>query len=60
VRESSAVVVAPGVEENKAPYWRVYFTTVNFRVGQQLFSLSLNTMISWRGSWYVVHVIGFG
>ena len=59
VNDSQAVWVLPGVEGNKGPYWRVYYTTLNYAIGQRRGSISINTMISWRGEWYVVHLIGF-
>ena len=59
VDNPAAVWVVPGVEENKGPYWRVYDTTVTYAIGRQQGSFTVTTMISWRGSWYVVHLIGF-
>ena len=59
VDDPAAVWVVPGVEENKGPYWRVYDTTVTYAIGRQQGSFTVTTMISWRGSWYVVHLIGF-
>jgi len=59
VDDAQAVWVLPGMEENKGPYWRVYFTTLNYAIGARRGSITVNTMISWRGEWYVVHLIGF-
>ena len=52
VPESKAVWVEPGVEHNKIGYWRVYHS----RVAADGRSFFIATMISWRGSWYVVHL----
>lgn len=59
VDDAAAVWVVPGVEENKGPYWRIYDTTLTYAIGHQTGSLRVSTMISWRGEWYVVHLIGF-
>jgi len=59
VDDTEAVWVLPGIEENKGPYWRVYYTSLTYSIGAQQGSITINTMISWRGEWYVVHLIGF-
>ena len=59
VNDAQAVWVLPGLEENKGPYWRVYYTTLTYAIGERRGSITINTMISWRGEWYVVHLIGF-
>jgi hypothetical protein len=59
VDDGAAVWVLPGEEFNKGPYWRVYDTTVSYAIGALRGSFSVNTMISWRGEWYVAHVANF-
>ena len=49
--------ILPGVEYNKGSYWRVYGTRVYFTVGTQLHYFTIASMISWRGQWYVVHLL---
>jgi hypothetical protein len=59
VDDAAATWVLPGEEYNKGPYWRVYDTTVAFGIGRRQGTFVVNTMISWRGEWYVVHVASF-
>jgi hypothetical protein len=56
VPDGQAVLVQPGEESNKLPYWRVYGTTVHYRVDGQEGSFPVTSLISWRGQWYVVHL----
>jgi len=61
VKSATARTVRVGAEQNKAPYWQVYMTTMAFKdKNGQPHSFVINTMISFRGAWYVVHVIGYG
>ena len=60
VPEKSANVCPVGQEENKAPYWRVYMSRVVFQLDGKDRSFLINTMISFRGEWYIVHLIGYG
>ena len=61
VKSATAHTVRVGAEQNKAPYWQVYTTTMAFKdKNGQPHSFVINTMISFRGAWYVVHVIGYG
>ena len=53
---NSATWVKPGEEYNVGPYWRVLNSTMNFTVDGKSVSIPLNSMISWRGQWYVVHL----
>ncbi|CAM8647813.1 hypothetical protein MCETE7_01396 [Acidimicrobiia bacterium] len=53
---NSATWVKPGEEYNVGPYWRVLNSTMNFTVGGKAVAIPLNSMISWRGQWYVVHL----
>ena len=49
--------IVPGVEYNKGSYWRVYGTRVTYDVSGQARSFIIASMISWRGEWYVVHLL---
>jgi hypothetical protein len=65
VPEATAHICPVGREENKAPYWQVYFTRLlyTYPTGGNHWStgaITVNTMISWRGQWYPVHMIGYG
>jgi hypothetical protein len=59
IDDAAAVWVLPGEEFNKGPYWRVYDTIVAYGIGRHRGSFSINTMISWRGEWYVAHIANF-
>ncbi len=59
VDDAAAIWVLPGEEFNKGPYWRVYYTTVAYGIGSAKGSFTINTLISWRGEWYVAHVSNF-
>ena len=61
VKSASAHTLRVGAEQNKAPYWQVYMTTMAFKdKAGHPHNFVINTMISFRGAWYVVHVIGYG
>jgi hypothetical protein len=60
VPQATAHICPVGREENKAPYWQVYYTRLLFKMNGVFTSITINTMISWRGQWYPVHMIGFG
>jgi hypothetical protein len=49
--------IRPGVEYNKGSYWRVYGTTVNYTAAGRAGSFPIASLISWRGQWYVVHLL---
>ncbi len=53
---AQAVLVQPGEESNKLPYWRVYGTVLRYTVGGVPGTLAVTSLISWRGEWYVVHL----
>lgn len=53
----AAVWVQPGAEYNKGSYWRVFDAQVRYTVNGQARSFPVKSMISWRGEWYVVHLI---
>lgn len=54
---NAAEWILPGVEYNKGSYWRVYGTRVDFSVGGQTHYFTIASMISWRGQWYLVHLL---
>jgi hypothetical protein len=51
-----AVLVQPGEESNKLPYWRVYGTTLRYSLNGTGGTLPVTSLISWRGEWYLVHL----
>jgi len=53
---NTAVWVKPGEEYNVGPYWRVFKTQMNFTVDGKNVQIPIESMISWRGQWYVVHL----
>jgi len=52
----TAVWVKPGEEYNVGPYWRVFKAQMNFSVDGKNVQIPIESMISWRGQWYVVHL----
>lgn len=48
--------INPGVEYNKLGYWRVYGTQVRYTVDGVKKAFPVQSLISWRGEWYVVHL----
>lgn len=55
----TATWVKPGEEYNVGPYWRVYKSQMDFAVDGRTVSIPIESMISWRGQWYVVHLGAF-
>ena len=53
---NTAVWVKPGEEYNVGPYWRVFKAQMNFTVDGKTVQIPIESMISWRGQWYVVHL----
>ena len=53
---AGAVWVLPGAEYNKGSYWRVYGTVVHYVVDGRAATFAIQSLISWRGQWYVVHL----
>ncbi len=53
---STAIWVKPGEEYNIGPYWRVFKAQMNFTVDAKNVQVPIESMISWRGQWYVVHL----
>jgi hypothetical protein len=56
VPDAAATWVLPGAEYNKGSYWRVYGTVVHYEVDGRAASFVIQSLISWRGQWYVVHL----
>ena len=54
---NTPVLVQPGVEHNSGIYWRVYDSVLRYTVNGVPKTLPVKSMISWRGQWYVVHLI---
>lgn len=48
--------VSPGACYNRLGYYEVPNSRVVYRVGQHVRSFGIASMISWRGTWYVVHL----
>jgi hypothetical protein len=57
VPDGAATWVRPGAEYNRGSYWRVYGTVVHYEVGGRPQTFAIQSLISWRGQWYVVHLI---
>jgi hypothetical protein len=51
-----AAWISPGGCYNKVGYWHVPGSRLVYRVGGQLRSIGIASLISWRGQWYVVHL----
>ena len=58
VPEEEADWISPGVCANGVGYWHVAGARLVYRVGGQVMSFGISTLISWRGHWYVVHLGG--
>jgi hypothetical protein len=57
VPDAAATWVPKGAEYNKGSYWRVYGTVLHYTVAGQPASFEVQSLISWRGQWYVVHLV---
>jgi len=51
-----ATWIAPGACENKIGYWHEPGVRLVFRRNGVVVSVAVNSLISWRGVWYVVHL----
>ncbi len=51
-----AAWVAPGACENSIGYWHLPGTRLVFRRAGRVISVGVDSLISWRGTWYVVHL----
>lgn len=58
VPEQQAGWIDPGVCYNGVGYWHAAGARVVYRVGGQVRSFGIASLISWRGRWYVVHFGG--
>ena len=56
IPENHAQWVLPGAEYNRGSYWRVYGSRLYFSVDGVTHYFPIDSLISWRGQWYVVHV----
>jgi hypothetical protein len=50
--------IGPGACYNSVGYWHVANSRVVYRLGGQVRSFGIASLISWRGTWYVVHFGG--
>jgi hypothetical protein len=48
--------VEPGEEYNKIGYFRVFGSKLRYEVDGQTQAFDVKSLISWRGSWYLVHL----
>jgi hypothetical protein len=55
VPETEASWINPGVCYNSVGYWHVAGARIVYQLHQQLRSIGIASLISWRGRWYVVH-----
>jgi hypothetical protein len=51
--------VLPGEEGNKLPYWAARHAWLHYRVGDQLRKLEVRVLITWKDTWYVIHLNEF-
>lgn len=51
--------VSPGQCYNSGGYWHAPGSRLLYRVGGELRSFGVFSMISWRGEWYVVHLSSY-
>lgn len=60
IPDARARWMKPGSEGNKLGYWRVLRAQLVVRTasGEER-KISITSLISWRGEWYVVHLAGF-
>ena len=56
VPQAYAHWVSPGACYNRIGYYEVPNSRLVYRLGGQLRSLGIASLISWRGVWYVVHL----
>lgn len=53
---SDAAWIAPRACENRIGYWHLPGVRFVFTVGGRVESVGVDSLISWRGVWYVVHL----
>lgn len=59
VSEKKVRWVEPHEELNNLGYYRVLHSQLRFETGGEEESIDITSLISWRGEWYVVHLLGF-
>ncbi len=59
VPRAAARWMNPGEEGNKLGYYRVYGTSISYDLKGATHKIDVKSLISWRGEWYVVHLLGF-
>ncbi|NNN02045.1 MAG: hypothetical protein HKL86_09475 [Acidimicrobiaceae bacterium] len=48
--------IPPGTCENRVGYWHLPGVRLVLRSGHRIESVAIDSLISWRGAWYVVHL----
>jgi hypothetical protein len=48
--------VTPGKEYNKIGYFRTFGGKLHYRIGEKPKDITVSTIISWDGRWYVTHL----
>ena len=56
VEPAYATWIAPGQCENLIGYWHLPGVRLVYEVGAVVHSFAVASLISWRGTWYVVHL----
>jgi hypothetical protein len=56
VEPSYATLIGPGQCENAMGYWHLPGVRLVYQVGSVVHSFAVASLISWRGTWYVVHL----
>jgi len=51
------VWVPPGDEANKIGYFRSWGTKLRYRLGDELYTVKIHTIISWQGQWHITHLL---
>ncbi len=54
---SSPIWVAPGREHNHIGYHRLRRARLRYRRQGRILSVTIDTMITWQGTWYVIHLL---
>lgn len=56
IPKSSVHYVSPGECYNRLGYWMVPDARILYSVNGKTYSIGIASLISWRGTWYVVHL----
>jgi len=56
IPDGAARWINPHEEYNKIGYWRVYGSTLNYKIAGKTVRVPIYSLISWRGTWYIVHL----